>query len=59
LASKLASSANTAYKEGEIGYVAFITSLEQAMEIKISYLAKLNSYNQTIIKINYLTGKFN
>ena len=59
LADKLFSSANTAYKEGEIGYVEYITTLEQAAQIKRDYLDRLNLYNQTINEINYLTGKYN
>ena len=59
LADKLFSSANTAYKEGEIGYVAYITILEQAVQIKKDYLTRLNLYNQTVNEINYLTGKYN
>lgn len=59
LADTLFLSANKAYKEGEVGYVEYITSLEQAVQIKTDYLSKLNLYNQTVIKINYLTGKFN
>jgi len=59
LADKLFSSANTAYKEGEIGYVEYIATLEQAVQIKRDYLDRLNLYNQTINEINYLTGKYN
>lgn len=59
LADKLFSSANKAYKEGEVGYVEYITTLEQAVQIKESYLNRLNLYNQTVNEINYLTGKYN
>ncbi|REE80302.1 cobalt-zinc-cadmium resistance protein CzcA [Lutibacter oceani] len=59
LADKLFSSANTAYKEGEVGYVEYITTLEQAVQIKRDYLDRLNLYNQTVNEINYLTGKYN
>jgi heavy metal efflux system protein len=59
LAEKLFSSANTAYKEGEIGYVEYIATLEQAVQIKRDYIDRLNLYNQTINEINYLTGKYN
>jgi cobalt-zinc-cadmium resistance protein CzcA len=59
LADKLFSSANIAYKEGEIGYVEYITTLEQAVQIKRDYLDRLNLYNQTVNEINYLTGKYN
>lgn len=59
LADKLFSSANIAYKEGEIGYVEYIATLEQAVQIKRNYLNRLNLYNQTINEINYLTRKYN
>ncbi len=58
LADKLFSSANIAYKEGEVGYVAYIATIEQAVSIKRDYLKKLNLYNHTINEINYLTGKY-
>jgi cobalt-zinc-cadmium resistance protein CzcA len=59
LADKLFSSTNKAYKEGEVGYVEYIATLEQAIQIKRSYLDRLNQYNQTVNEINYLTGKYN
>ena len=59
LADKLFSSANKAYKEGEVGYVEYIATLEQAIQIKRDYLEKLNLFNQTVNEINYLTGKYN
>jgi heavy metal efflux system protein len=59
LADKLFTSANIAYKEGEIDYVEYIATLEQAVQIKRDYLDRLNQYNQTINEINYLTGKYN
>jgi cobalt-zinc-cadmium resistance protein CzcA len=59
LGDKLFSSANKAYKEGEVGYVEYIATLEQAVAIKRSYLERLNQYNQTVNEINYLTGKYN
>ncbi len=58
LSDKLFFSANKAYKEGEIGYVEYIATLEQAISIKNDYLDRLNLYNQTINEINYLTGKY-
>ncbi|RLA16990.1 MAG: CusA/CzcA family heavy metal efflux RND transporter [Gammaproteobacteria bacterium] len=59
LSDKLFFSANKAYKEGEIGYVEYIATLEQAIAIKSGYLDRLNLYNQTANEINYLTGKYN
>lgn len=45
------------YSKGEIGYVEYIQNLTQAISIKSEYLNTLNQYNQTVININYLTGK--
>ncbi|HHC78829.1 MAG TPA: CusA/CzcA family heavy metal efflux RND transporter [Flavobacteriia bacterium] len=59
LADKLFFSTNKAYKEGEVGYVEYVATLEQAVQIKRDYLERLNLYNQTVNKINYLTGKYN
>ena len=59
LADKLFYSANKAYKEGEIGYVEYIATVEQAIAIKRTYLEKINLYNQALNKIDYLTGKYN
>ncbi len=59
LADKLFYSANKAYKEGEVGYVEYIATLEQAVTIKRDYLNKLNLYNQTINELYFATGKYN
>ncbi len=59
LAERLFYSANRAYKEGEVGYVEYIATLEQAVTIKRDYLNKLNLYNQSVNKIQFLTGKYN
>ncbi len=45
------------YTKGEIGYVEYIQNLTQAVNIKTQYLQSLNQLNQTIININYLTGR--
>lgn len=58
LADKLFFSATKAYKEGEVNYVEYIATLEQAVTIKRDYLSKLNLYNQTVNEINYLTGAY-
>ncbi|MEK6616218.1 MAG: efflux RND transporter permease subunit [Bacteroidota bacterium] len=46
-----------AYTKGEIGYVEYIQNITQAISIKSEYLNSLNQFNQTIIIINYLTGR--
>ena len=55
LSEEILKTANVSFKNGEIDFYQYIQSLESAYEIKLSYLDKLNEYNQTIIAINYLT----
>jgi len=45
------------YKAGAIDYLDYIQSLSRALSIKQSYLDALNNYNQTIISIEFITGK--
>jgi cobalt-zinc-cadmium resistance protein CzcA len=47
----------TAFKEGEIGYTEYLLNTRNASEIQEKYLAAINDLNQTIIYIEYLTGK--
>lgn len=55
LSGEILKTANSSFRNGEIDFYQYIQSLESAYEIKLSYLDKLNEYNQTIIAINYLT----
>ena len=55
LSEEILKTANGSFRNGEIDFYQYIQSLESAYEIKLSYLDKLNAYNQTIIAINYLT----
>ncbi|PKV53175.1 cobalt-zinc-cadmium resistance protein CzcA [Aquimarina sp. MAR_2010_214] len=55
LSEEILKTANGSFKNGEIDFYQYIQSLESAYGIKLSYLDKLNEYNQTIIAINYLT----
>ncbi|PWL39570.1 CusA/CzcA family heavy metal efflux RND transporter [Flagellimonas aquimarina] len=55
LSEEILKTANGSFRNGEIDFYQYIQSLEGAYEIKLSYLDKLNEYNQTIIAINYLT----
>ncbi len=55
LSEEILKTANGSFRNGEIDFYQYIQSLESAYEIKLSYLDKLNEYNQTIIAINYLT----
>jgi cobalt-zinc-cadmium resistance protein CzcA len=38
-------------------YLDYVLSLDRALSIRQNYLDALNSYNQTIIEIEFLTGK--
>ncbi len=49
--------ASLGYKAGAIDYLDYITSLSRAINIKENYLDVLNDYNQTIISIDFITGK--
>jgi heavy metal efflux system protein len=47
-----------AYKGGEIGYLEYLQSLKTALSIKNNYLQSLTQYNQAILKIEFLLGKY-
>jgi cobalt-zinc-cadmium resistance protein CzcA len=49
--------ASRSYKGGALDYLEYILSLNRAMSVKQGYLDALNSYNQTIISIDSITGK--
>ncbi len=57
-ADLLIAQSRKAYRAGEIGYVEYLQSLKTALSIKNNYLLSLTQYNQSIIKIEYLLGKF-
>ncbi len=48
--------ANKSYASGNIGYLEYYQVLNNAIEIKTNYLKLVNSYNQSIIAIEYLIG---
>lgn len=49
--------ATRSYKGGAMDYLDYILSLNRALNIKQNYLDALNNYNQTIISIDFITGK--
>ena len=49
--------ATRSYKAGALDYLEYIMTLNRALTIRQNYLEALNSYNQTIISIEYITGK--
>jgi cobalt-zinc-cadmium resistance protein CzcA len=55
LSEEIFKTAKFSYKSGEINFFEYIQSLENAFGILLIYLDNLNLYNQTVIRINYLT----
>ncbi len=55
LAEEILKTANGSFRNGEIDFYQYILSLDSAYEITLSYLEKLNNYNQTSISITYLS----
>ncbi len=49
--------ATRSYKSGAMDYLDYIVNLNRALSIKQNYLDAINNYNQTIISIDYITGK--
>ncbi|MBA2610744.1 MAG: CusA/CzcA family heavy metal efflux RND transporter [Bacteroidetes bacterium] len=49
--------ADKGFKSGEIGYVEYLQALKNALTIKSGYLQTLNQYNQSIIVLEFLSGK--
>jgi heavy metal efflux system protein len=45
------------YKAGALDYLEYVLSLNRALEIKQNYLNALDDFNQTIINIEFITGK--
>ncbi|MBK7628042.1 MAG: CusA/CzcA family heavy metal efflux RND transporter [Bacteroidales bacterium] len=49
--------ATRSYKAGALDYLDYVLTLNRALTIRQNYLDALNSFNQTIIAIEYVTGK--
>ena len=47
------------YKLGNMDYLEYIQSLSRALLVKNNYLETLNQYNQSVLAIEFLTGKTN
>lgn len=45
------------YEKGEIGYIEYIQNLQTVADIHLRYAQALNTYNQSVILLNYLQGK--
>ncbi len=53
LAANLLQSGLSAYKNGEIDYLAFIQALEQSKKLEITHLENIYHYNKTLVEIIY------
>ena len=56
-ASLIIEQATLSYKAGALDYLEYVLTLNRALAIRQNYLDALNSCNQTIISIEYITGK--
>ncbi len=56
-AELIISTAKTAYKSGDIGYIEYVQALQTASEVYLNYLQSINQLNHSIININYLINK--
>ncbi|NIJ52846.1 CusA/CzcA family heavy metal efflux RND transporter [Dyadobacter arcticus] len=57
LADAISNKATRAYEAGEIGYMEVAQSLSRAFDIRTRYLDLLDSYNQSVIQIEFLSDK--
>lgn len=53
-AAELIETAALNYRLGELGYLEYLQALEQSLQLRLQYLDNLQSYNQTVVAINYL-----
>jgi heavy metal efflux system protein len=49
--------ATLSYKAGALDYLDYVLTLDRALAIKQNYLEALRSYNQTVISLDFITGK--
>ncbi len=55
LADELFNTARRSYQEGEIDFLQYVQSLDNAQLIELDYLESLHLYNQTLLELQYLT----
>lgn len=49
--------AEAGFKSGEIDYVELLHGLRNGLSIKTNYLVALNTYNQSVVKLEFILGK--
>ncbi|MGB3780388.1 MAG: efflux RND transporter permease subunit, partial [Tunicatimonas sp.] len=55
LADELFNAARRSFQEGEIDFLQYVQSLDNAQSIELDYLESLHQYNQTLLELQYLT----
>jgi cobalt-zinc-cadmium resistance protein CzcA len=55
LISEIVRASQRSFQEGEINYFQYIQSLDNALNMELSYLENLLQYNLTVIDLRYLT----
>nr|WP_299415435.1 CusA/CzcA family heavy metal efflux RND transporter [uncultured Emticicia sp.] len=50
----ISKNATKAYQNGEVGYVEYLQSLETILNIQQNYLQAINTFNRSVINIQYL-----
>jgi heavy metal efflux system protein len=48
--------ADKSYSVGEIGYVEYLQSIYEALQIRLNYIEAVNMLNETAIQLDYMTG---
>ena len=56
-ANTIIDQASKSYKAGALDYLDFVQTLTRALAIKQNYLDAMNNLNQTVISIEFITGK--
>jgi cobalt-zinc-cadmium resistance protein CzcA len=49
--------ANLSYKAGALDYLEYVLTISRALVIRQNYIDALNNCNQTVISLEYITGK--
>jgi len=54
---QILSAAQTSFRAGEIDYVEYVQALNRSYQVRSGYLDALNSYNQAVIRCQYLINQ--
>jgi cobalt-zinc-cadmium resistance protein CzcA len=51
------STATLGFNSGDIGYIEYLSALQTATDIQLTYLQTVNQLNQAVVNINFLISK--